>query len=193
MVKNKMLLASLCPLLFACTVQESELAIFEEVVEEEEELIVDGYHVSEFGKKFIKKEESCRLIAYQDGNGYSIGYGHHGKDVYDGMEITMDEAEAFFQQDIEKVEASLNRLLKNFDCNFKQGFVDGMASLIYNCGESGIRRSEFYAKLRKCRIRSGIIDESDIRWTIGHVKKKDANTHRSRRHREHELMIREYL
>lgn len=115
-------------------------------------LSAQRYTLSERGIKSIKSNESCRLSAYHDGNGWSIGYGHHGSDVKPGMTITAEEAEVLFKQDILKREASVRRLINDlpYEYEFHQGFIDGLYSLVYNCGESGVRKSEFYTRLQGC-------------------------------------------
>ena len=66
--------------------------------------------ISEAGLQLIKKFEGCRLQAYWDVNGYSIGYGHHGVDVAKGMSITQKVADDFLKMDVEKFEKAVNDL-----------------------------------------------------------------------------------
>ena len=45
------------------------------------------------GLTFIRTKEELRLKAYQDEAGvWTIGYGHTGPDVHEGLEITVDQA-----------------------------------------------------------------------------------------------------
>ena len=50
--------------------------------------ICANYKMSKSGRESIKKYENCSLVAYWDSNGYSIGYGHHSKNVKRGMKIS---------------------------------------------------------------------------------------------------------
>ena len=97
--------------------------------------ICANYKMSKSGRESIKKYENCSLVAYWDSNGYSIGYGHHSKDVKRGMKISKAKAEHLFLKDVKMVEEIANRLLKDFNCKFSQAFFDGFCDLVYNCGE----------------------------------------------------------
>ena len=59
-----------------------------------------SYSISNIGKQFIKDQEKCVLTAYWDSNGYSIGWGHHGKDVKKNMRISKAKANKYFNEDI---------------------------------------------------------------------------------------------
>ena len=116
------------------------------------DLSAQTYSISKAGIEMIKTYESCRLQAYPDAAGWSIGYGHHGKDVQPGMTITQNEAERLLQQDITEREASVRRLIEGlpYQYTFHQDFIDALYSLVYNCGENRIRKSEFYRRLQAC-------------------------------------------
>lgn len=148
------------------------------------------YAVSSKGIDFIKKMEDCKLTAYWDSDNYSIGYGHHGSDVKKGMTITQDQAEKYLKQDMVWVNDAINRILNDFNYKFSQDFVDGLGSLIYNCGEGGIRRSEFYTRLTKCRFEGNTINMSDYEFTLAAVKhtRISCDAHKTRRKLEYNLM-----
>ena len=152
-----------------------------------------AYAISGKGKRFIKNKETCVLIAYWDSNGYSIGWGHHGSDVKKGMKISKAQADKFFNKDIKEIEASANRLLKllPYKYAFSQNFFDGLCSFVYNCGENGVQKSEFYKRLKRCRVRNGVINKNDLNYSIASVKTSriSAPGHKSRRYDEHKLML----
>ena len=152
-----------------------------------------AYTISSKGKRFIKNKETCVLTAYWDSNGYSIGWGHHGSDVRKGMKISKSQANKFFNKDIKEIEASANRLLKllPYKYAFSQNFFDGLCSFVYNCGESGVQKSEFYKRLKRCRVRNGVINKNDLNYSIASVKASriSAPGHKSRRYDEHKLML----
>ena len=152
-----------------------------------------AYTISSKGKRFIKNQETCVLTAYWDSNGYSIGWGHHGSDVKKGMKISKAQADKFFNKDIKEIEASANRLLKSlpYKYTFSQNFFDGLCSFVYNCGESGLQKSEFYKRLKRCRMRNGVINKNDLKYSIASVKTSriSAPGHKFRRYDEHKLML----
>jgi len=92
--------------------------------------------VSESGRRLIKQHEGLRLTAYRD-LGYpdlwAIGYGHTGPDVYRGLTISEDRAEALLAQDLEKHEAEVRRLTKG--ANTPQAAFDALVSFDFNTGE----------------------------------------------------------
>ena len=139
----------------------------------DDENIVEYIKISDFGKKQIKEFEQLSLTAYNDGgNGRrSIGYGHQIKSddprwlrkLYYGGSLTKKQAERLFEKDIETmVEPAVNRINRELVSlgvdtdKFSQGFYDALGSMIYNCGESGVKKTEFYRLLKKGKIGKAI-------------------------------------
>lgn len=53
------------------------------------------------GVELIKDFESCKLVAYQDGNGiWTIGWGHTGPEVVEGLVWSQDKADMQFLADL---------------------------------------------------------------------------------------------
>ena len=156
-------------------------------------LQVFGYSISNNGKQFIKDQETCVLTAYWDSNGYSIGWGHHGKDVKKNMRISKAQAHKYFNKDIKLIEAAANRIIKSlpYKYKFSQNFFDGLCSLVYNAGEGGVMKSEFYKRLKNCRVKRGQINSNDLNFSIAGVKTSriSCKGHISRRYDEHKLML----
>lgn len=154
------------------------------------------YTVSKEGKQFIKDHESLKLKAYNDPTPEkrSIGWGHQIQPGENYTVITEETANKLFESDIKKIEASVNRLLKKTNPKFKytQSFIDGMASMVYNCGEYGVSQTPFYQRLLKCRPDNSddCINESDLNFTLAAVKtsKVFCEGHKIRRMNEYNLM-----
>jgi len=159
------------------------------------------YTVSDNGKEFIKEHESLKLVAYDDPTPQkrSIGWGHQIQPGENYTKITETQANEIFESDIKKIEASVNRLLKKTNPKFKytQSFIDGMASLVYNCGEYGVSQTPFYQRLLKCRVDNSddCINEGDLNFTLAAVKtsKVFCEGHKVRRFNEYKLMISDKL
>lgn len=151
--------------------------------------IANAYNLSNFGKENIKKNESCQLTAYWDSNGWSIGYGHHSKEVKKGQKISQSKANYYFNKDIEWVNISINRLINELPVkhNFSQSFIDGLGDLIYNCGEYGVKSSEFYKRLQKCRKNN----RKDLEFSIVAVKncRISSKGHIERRYNTYKMML----
>lgn len=60
----------------------------------------------------LRRDEGLRLTAYRDGGGvWTIGYGHTGADVHEGLGWTATQALAALAADIERTEDELDRAL----------------------------------------------------------------------------------
>ena len=129
-----------------------------------------NYKMSSSGKEDIMFRESCSLTVYKDNNGYSIGYGHKLKKGENYKKITQAKAKELFNKDIAWVDASINRILKDIKWKPSQNFIDGLGDLIYNCGESGVKKSEFYKRLLRCRVKNGKVNQNDLNYTIAAIK-----------------------
>lgn len=135
------------------------------------------YNITESGKQFIIKYEKCELTAYSDlGGGYTIGYGHHGKDVKKGMRITHKQALKYFNEDIKKSEEYARYLIKQlpYTYKFSDGFFDGLVDLVYNCGVGAVQQSTFYNRLKKCRVNDNNMNINDYEYCISAVKTLNA-------------------
>ena len=67
---------------------------------------------SQNGINLIKSFEGCRLQAYKavpTEKYWTIGYGHYGADVKQGMVITQGRADAYLVSDLGRFEAKVNK------------------------------------------------------------------------------------
>lgn len=102
--------------------------------------------LSSEGAAFIKREEGCRLDAYQDkARVWTIGYGDTWE-VKPGMRITMEEADARFVRRIEHFEQGVLAAAKR---PMTQRQFDALVSLAYNIGVAGLRTSTLMEHFNK--------------------------------------------
>ncbi len=88
--------------------------------------------ISENGMRLIKNFEGCALTAYKCPSGvWTIGYGHTGSGVHNGLKITKEQAEQYFKNDILVHENNVNKLVK---VPLTQNQFDALVSLEYNIG-----------------------------------------------------------
>lgn len=90
--------------------------------------------ISENGLKLIEQFEGLRLTAYKATRRdkyYTIGYGHYGADVKQGMTITEAQAETYLRQDVAEAESAVN---KYAGYGFNQNQFDALVSFAYNVG-----------------------------------------------------------
>lgn len=84
------------------------------------------------GKALIQSFEQCRLTAYMDGGGvWTIGWGHTGREVHEGLTCTQEQADAWFDQD---VAVAVNALNKALDVAVNQNQFDALVSFTFNVG-----------------------------------------------------------
>ena len=91
--------------------------------------------LSRNGLELIKQFEGLRLKAYKclaSERFYTIGYGHYGADVYEGMAITEAEAESMLMADCDKFVSHVNTYQNIY--NFNQNEFDALVSFAYNVG-----------------------------------------------------------
>ena len=104
--------------------------------------------ISKQGLKFIQNEEGIRLKAYQDTRGvWTIGVGHTGPDVYEGLVITADQAEDIFKKDLRRFMMAVNTAADAAPTT--QGQYDAMVSLAFNIGVSAFRSQSSVARFHK--------------------------------------------
>lgn len=159
--------------------------------------------ISKSGKDLIKSFESCSLTAYmmKGEKYYTIGYGHV---IYPGdntpHKISKKKADSLFDSDMEKYNALARELLGKLDKRYRynQGFIDGLVSLIYNCGQSGVEKTRFWKAMEHCRYdkKTKNINIDDLRYAISFVKTANIsseykNGHINRRKAEQSKMLAE--
>lgn len=100
---------------------------------------MSNFHYSADGLRLTESFEGLRLEAYRDSVGvWTIGYGHTGPDVTQGLEITSDQAETLLAADIAWAEAVVNRAVK---VSITQGQFDAMVDFVFNMGGANFVRS----------------------------------------------------
>lgn len=89
--------------------------------------------LGEKGKQLIKSFEGCYLEAYLcPSNVWTIGWGHTNG-VYEGMKITQEQADLYFENDISIYEYYVN--CYNIT---NQNQFDALVSFTYNCGRGAL-------------------------------------------------------
>jgi lysozyme len=85
-----------------------------------------------------RKFEGCRLQAYQDLAGvWTIGFGHVGKDVYEGLVWTQQQADDALLHDVNTARA----LLEMYSPNLANGILDALTDFVFNLGIGNYRTS----------------------------------------------------
>lgn len=99
--------------------------------------------ISDAGLKLIKSFEGCRLTAYKPvptETYWTIGWGHYGHDVKQGMTITQAQADAMLVNDLAKYESYVNNpIYVPVTAQLNQNQFDALVSFCYNCGPGNLQ------------------------------------------------------
>ncbi len=102
---------------------------------------------SESGIGLIKQFEGLELEAYQDIAGiWTIGYGHTGADVVEGMKISERDAEELLRRDLKPREQAVDNAVK---VALNQNEFDALVSFVYNVGAAAFRGSTALKRLNR--------------------------------------------
>lgn len=122
----------------------------------------------------IKIHEGCLLHSYLDGEHYAIGYGHHEPGIEEGMTITQWRADQYLKKDIAWVNRELNHIIPECfgdkEVEIPQVLLDAIGDMVFRCGGTTMRESEFYKRLMQCRVKDGQIIMEDYIFTAAAVR-----------------------
>lgn len=139
------------------------------------------------GIKLIKEAEGCVLKAYTCPAGVlTIGYGHTGKDVTEGLTITEEQAEELLKKDLEKFEKTVEKYV---EVEMNQNQFDALVSFTFNLGSGNLAKSTLLKKLN-AKDYAGAAEQFLV-WnkaTVDGVKKELPGL-TTRRKKERELFL----
>lgn len=99
------------------------------------------------GLDLIKRNEGCKLTAYQDVVGvWTIGYGHTGPEVHEDLVWTQEQADKQLSNDLYKFEKGLHNIL---DVDLNDNQFSALVSLAYNIGLGNLARSGLLNKVNR--------------------------------------------
>ena len=97
---------------------------------------VNNFTYSKDGLALTQEFEGCRLKAYQDQVGvWTIGYGHTGPGVVDGLTITQEQADALLASDITAASSFVNQVVT---VPLKQNQFDALVDFAFNLGRAAL-------------------------------------------------------
>lgn len=102
-------------------------------------------NLSTKGLALIKKHEGLRLKAYRCPAGVlTIGYGHTGPDVKEGLEINQAKANCLLDSDVRFAVKKVNELVKK---PITQNQFDALVSFTFNLGPGNLAKSTLLKKV----------------------------------------------
>ncbi len=103
------------------------------------------FRYSDKGLALTKSFEGLRLEAYQDSAGvWTVGYGHTGPGVAEGMTINDAEAETMLLADLQDAVRCVNRKVT---AAISQGQFDAMVDFCFNAGRGNFLQSTLRRKV----------------------------------------------
>jgi lysozyme len=102
-------------------------------------------NLGEEGTALIHAFEKCKLTAYRDQGGIlTIGWGHTGPGVVEGMTISSRTADALFDADTMIAQNAINAIQ---GVVFEQNQFDALTAFVFNVGVHNFKSSTMYSRL----------------------------------------------
>lgn len=131
--------------------------------------------ISRNGIELIKRFEGCKLTAYKCPAGVlTIGYGHTGDDVTEGLTISQEDANDLLFDDVLCFENGVNNLVKGLDLS--QGMFDALVCFAYNVGLTNLKKSTLLKLLKDGKVLEA--SEEFVKWNKSNGKVLDGLTKR---------------
>lgn len=131
--------------------------------------------ISRNGIELIKRFEGCKLTAYKCPAGkLTVGYGHTGDDVTEGLTISQEDANDLLFDDVLCFENGVNNLVKGLDLS--QGMFDALVCFAYNVGLDNLKKSTLLKLLKDGKVLEA--SEEFVKWNKSNGKVLDGLTKR---------------
>ena len=125
---------------------------------------------SKNGLHLTENFEGLRLTAYPDpathGDPWTIGYGHTGAEVHQGMIITQEQAEEFLMQDFQKAVQTVNLKVHT---DLTQNEFDALVDFVFNCGAGNFAGSTLLRKINAGDMEGAALEFQKWDKAAGHV------------------------
>jgi lysozyme len=96
--------------------------------------------------QIVKDSEGCRLTAYRCAAGVlTVGWGHTGPDVTEGMKITQDFADLLLAADIRWAEKAVEKYVT---VEITDNQFSALVSLVFNIGTGNFLKSRVFSYLQ---------------------------------------------
>lgn len=123
----------------------------------------------EIASQIVKEHEGCRLTAYRDGADiWTIGVGHTGPEVHEGLVWTQEQADRRLDDDLLNAIFAVER---NVKIKLSDRQLAALTSFVFNVGESAFAKSTLLTLLNQGAMLEAA--EQFPRWSrAGGVKVK---------------------
>ena len=125
---------------------------------------------SKNGLHLTENFEGLRLTAYPDpathGDPWTIGYGHTGAEVHQGMTITQEQAEEFLMQDVQKAVQTVNSKVHT---DLTQNEFESLVDFVFNVGAGNFAGSTLLKKINAGDMEGAALEFQKWDKAAGHV------------------------
>ena len=135
---------------------------------------------SKNGLHLTENFEGLRLTAYPDpathGDPWTIGYGHTGAEVHQGMTITQEQAEEFLMQDVQKAVQTVNSKVHT---DLTQNEFESLVDFVFNVGAGNFAGSTLLRKINAGDMEGAALEfekwtHADGKVMAGLIKRRHA-------------------
>jgi lysozyme len=139
--------------------------------------IVNNYSYDGEGLKLTEGFEGCRTTAYRDQRGVlTIGYGHTGADVVEGMTITAQQAATLLLSDVAAAVTCVNH---GTEVAITQDEFDALVDFTFNVGRGNFLKSTLLEDLNASNFSAAaaqfaVWDEVNGQVNVGLVRRRAA-------------------
>lgn len=124
---------------------------------------VSAMSVLEHAAAIVKKYEGCKLEAYKcPADVWTVGVGHTGSDVCEGLKWTQAQADAALNKDLLR---ALNDARKVIDVGLNDKQMAAIVSFVFNLGIGNFRNSTLLKKINKGDFLGA--SKEFLKWTYG--------------------------
>ena len=119
--------------------------------------------INQAGIDLIKQFEGCKLKAYQDLVGvWTIGFGHTGDDVYEGLTIDESAAEPLLIKDLNIFVSGVKDMLNG--CIVSSNAFSALVCFAYNVGIENLKSSTLLKLIISGEPDPVVIGDQFLRW-----------------------------
>ena len=110
-----------------------------------------------------KQFEDCKLMAYLCPAGkWTIGYGHTGPEVHDGLTIDQARADQYLMIDLQSAQNTVNNLVAP---QITQNQFDALCDFVFNCGSGNFQHSTLLKLVNEKKFDDAVLEFS--KWAKG--------------------------
>lgn len=145
---------------------------------------------SEEGVRLIKRFEGCKLETYRCSAGIlTVGFGHTGPDVHEGMTITQEEADELLRKDLDRFERAVWNAVR---FGLQQHEFDSLVSFAFNVGVTAFKGSSLVNYLNRGMKLHAAGEFPKWRFATVNGKKTELPGLVARRNAEKEMFLGKY-